>query len=355
MRLPRTVSTMRPLHVSVSAIRCPRHVVVVRLAILFPALLLLLLLLCCAVAASSSSLTAVSLTADCDRFSALALHDVSLAYRLQAPTVTLATSQQPATTALSNVQQLLVDFSTTSLGLTDAQVVASPTLAMYPILVTGTRNTHSTHTLTLTGAGRADSTNTQVPHAPLTSPMPPSSLLYSFTPTPSTLAQPAIVPIYRLDTLTAAGLTLTLSRLNLALIYAGQLTWWNDSRLAADNPSVTLPALRVTVVYHDEPLSINAILFPALAKFYANFTQYAVPSSIFGTAKPVWPLGLYAAHIGVTGTYAAAATVTANNGAIGYTSLALALDMKSSVANKRRCNVRVGHFYRSRAGHTDTE
>ena len=159
--------------------------------------------------------------------------------------------------------------------------------------------------------------------------LPPSIQHYCL---PS-IAPPAIVPIYRLDTLTAAGLTLTLSRLNLALIYAGQLTWWNDSRLVADNPSVALPALRVTVVYHDEPLSINAILFPALTKFYANFTQYAVPSSIFGTAKPVWPLGRYAAHLAVAGPYAAAATVTATNGAIGYAALALALDMRSSVAN----------------------
>ena len=69
-----------------------------------------------------------------------------------------------------------------------------------------------------------------------------------------------IVPVYRLDAFTAAGGQLILSRAALAAIYEGQLTWWNDSRIAATNPTATLPAQRLTVVYHNETVSINKIL-----------------------------------------------------------------------------------------------
>ena len=47
----------------------------------------------------------------------------------------------------------------------------------------------------------------------------------------------AIVPIYRLDAL-GSSVTLTLSGNTLALIFAGEVTWWNDSRIARDNARV---------------------------------------------------------------------------------------------------------------------
>ena len=206
------------------------------------------------------------------------MHDVALAYRLQKPDVTITTSQQSAVTTLSNVQQLTVDFGTTSLGLTDAQVVASPTVAMYPILAT------------------------------------------------------AIVPIYRLDAVTAAGVTLTLSRQALAAIYEGRLTWWNDSRIKATNPSIALPAVAIAVVYHAEPVSVNTVLTTALAKFDANFTQYVTPDTATHGAQPNWAIGSYAEAVGVTGPYAVAAAVVAHDGAIGYAALSVALSMNSNIA-----------------------
>lgn len=90
----------------------------------------------------------------------------------------------------------------------------------------------------------------------------------------------ALVPIYRLDALIASGVTLILSRNNFALIYMGLITNWADSRIQADNPSVTLPSLGITVVYQNESLGINSRVFSAMAKFNANFTQYAQTSKL---------------------------------------------------------------------------
>ena len=238
-------------------------------------LLLLLLLVVQSLHGSSgqsSNLTSISLTASIDRYSQLAVHDINLAYRLQQPDVSIIqTIGQPSDVILQQIETGTIDFAAISYSLSTAQATAQPNVNMYPTLAS------------------------------------------------------AIVPVYRLDALKATGVKLVLNRTALAAIYEGQLTWWNDSRIKATNPTATLPAQRITVVYHDEAIAMNLALTTALAKFDANFTQYCAVSAL-----PSWPA--FYASVGVSGSNAVAAAVTARDGSIGYAVLAVALQMNSNVA-----------------------
>ena len=234
--------------------------------------IVLLTLLLHSTAAQTSNLTAISLTGSIDRYSQLAIHDIVLAYRLQQPNVTIVqVGGLAGPSTLAQIAAGTVDFATIPVSLTPAQVAAQPTINMYPILATG------------------------------------------------------IVPIYRLDALTSLGVTLVLSRAALAAIYEGQLSWWNDARIKATNPSINLPAQRITVVYHNELLSMNNVFTTALAKFDTNFTQYCSVG-----AWPSWPS--YNSSKPVTGNNAVAAAVTAQDGSIGYAVLALALQLNNHIA-----------------------
>ena len=138
----------------------------------------------------------------------------------------------------------------------------------------------------------------------------------------------AMVPIYRLDALSNAGITLILSRTNFALIYMGLITNWADPRLQDDNPSVTLPDRGITVVYQNESLATNGIVFSAMAKFNPNFTQYAGTSYL-----PSLPLSSYYASVGAVGTTAGPAAVVSIDGSISYAPQAVALEMNLAQAN----------------------
>ena len=133
----------------------------------------------------------------------------------------------------------------------------------------------------------------------------------------------AVVPIYRLDALT--GATLVLSRASLAGIYAGSITWWNDSAIQLTNNGV-LPALPIRVVYQGELSAVTSMLLTALNKFEPGFP---IPAS----SLPTWPLHSYAANgsgTGVTGVSAAVLTV---DGSIGYAPQSNALAAGVSVAS----------------------
>ena len=137
----------------------------------------------------------------------------------------------------------------------------------------------------------------------------------------------AMVPIYRLDALTTSGITLVLSRNNFALIYMGLITSWNDTRLQHDNPSVILPNMGITVVYHNESLATNGIVFNSMAKFNANFTQYAGT-----TYLPKLPTWSYYSSIPAVGVTAAPTAVGSLDGTIGYSAQALAMEMNTAIA-----------------------
>ncbi|HEY0972032.1 MAG TPA: phosphate ABC transporter substrate-binding protein PstS [Gemmatimonadales bacterium] len=98
----------------------------------------------------------------------------------------------------------------------------------------------------------------------------------------------------------------------LAAIFLGEITRWNDPRLAAINPGVTLPAEDIIVVHRTDGSGTSYI-----------FTDYLTSVSEAwasgpGRGKQVdWPVGL-----GGKGNEGVAALVKYTPGAIGYTELA---------------------------------
>ena len=101
---------------------------------------------------------------------------------------------------------------------------------------------------------------------------------------------------------------LQLSPETLAKIFEGQITKWNDSAIAADNPKATLPATAITAVHRADGSGTTA-----------NFTAYLVKAAgaswTLGTDKVVnWPTGQQAG----TANAGVAQIVKDTDGAIGY-------------------------------------
>jgi phosphate transport system substrate-binding protein len=129
----------------------------------------------------------------------------------------------------------------------------------------------------------------------------------------------AVVPTYRVDRL--RGTTLRFSPATLAGIYLGQITCWNHSSIAADNPGVTLPNQRITVVYRSDSSGTTSIWTDYLSKVSSTW------QSQVGTGTTVkWPAG-----IGAPGNPGVASTVLRTDGAIGYVELVFALGNKLPV------------------------
>ena len=117
-----------------------------------------------------------------------------------------------------------------------------------------------------------------------------------------------------------AGLKLTPE--TLAGIFLGQITKWNDPKLAADNAGVKLPDAAITVVHRSDGSGTTAIFTDYLAK-----TSPAWKAKV-GDGKSVkWPTGLGAkGNEGVTGL------VKGAPGAVGYVELAYATQNKLPMA-----------------------
>ncbi|MEZ5651785.1 MAG: phosphate ABC transporter substrate-binding protein PstS [Burkholderiaceae bacterium] len=107
---------------------------------------------------------------------------------------------------------------------------------------------------------------------------------------------------------------LTLSGPVVAAIYKGEIKNWNDARVAALNPGLSLPADPITVVYRSDSSGTTAV-----------FTEYCAatdPSfeSAVGAGKTVkWPTG-----IGGKGNAGVAANVMKLKNSIGYVEYAYA-------------------------------
>ena len=134
----------------------------------------------------------------------------------------------------------------------------------------------------------------------------------------------AVVPIYRLDALSAP---LILSRPALAGIYAGSIRWWNDTAIQSTN-TATLPQQPIRVVYQGELSAVTQMWLTALKKMMSGFP--ITPSSL-----PTWPLTSYAAYGSGTGLTGVSAAVLTVDGSIGYTpqsnSIAAGVDMASII------------------------
>ncbi|MEP7065528.1 MAG: phosphate ABC transporter substrate-binding protein PstS [Gemmatimonadota bacterium] len=121
----------------------------------------------------------------------------------------------------------------------------------------------------------------------------------------------AVVITYNLPGLTAP---LKLNGDAIAAIFAGKITKWGDSRIAALNPGVKLPAKDILVVHRSDGSGTTYIFSDYLSAVSSAWK--AAP----GKGKELsWPVG-----IGAKGNEGVAGQVKQTEGAIGYTELAYA-------------------------------
>jgi phosphate transport system substrate-binding protein len=110
--------------------------------------------------------------------------------------------------------------------------------------------------------------------------------------------------------------TLNLSPDTVAAIFAGQITKWNDSKIAADNPGASLPDSAITAVHRSDDSGTTF-----------NFTDYlhqAAGSLWTKEASETWP---FKSGEGGDGTSGVIEAVTQGDGAIGYADASQAGDL----------------------------
>jgi phosphate transport system substrate-binding protein len=123
-------------------------------------------------------------------------------------------------------------------------------------------------------------------------------------------ASGGIAVLYRLDGVKE----LRLSPATLAGIFAGNVTRWDDPKLAADNPGTKLPGTPVQVVHRADGSGTTKV-------FTSYMTATAAAVWRAGADKDVpWPTGQ-----GAKGSDGVAAAVKQADGAIGYAELSYAM------------------------------
>ena len=122
----------------------------------------------------------------------------------------------------------------------------------------------------------------------------------------------SVVPVYQVPGVTAR---LKFTPDVLAGIFLGQITRWNDSRITAANPGVTLPDNDIVVVHRSDGSGTSYIFTDYLSKVSSEWAQRV------GRATSVnWPVGL-----GGRGNEGVSSTVQRTPGAIGYVELIYAV------------------------------
>lgn len=108
----------------------------------------------------------------------------------------------------------------------------------------------------------------------------------------------------------------------LADIFLGRVTKWNDARIAADNPGVSLPANDITVVHRSDGSGTSAVFTDYLSKVSAEWKE-----KVGSGTSPSWPTG-----IGGKGNEGVTGQVKNTPNTIGYVELAYAVQNKLPVA-----------------------
>jgi len=108
----------------------------------------------------------------------------------------------------------------------------------------------------------------------------------------------------------------------IAGIYLGEITSWNDSKIAALNPGVNLPGDDIVVCHRSDGSGTSYIFTNYLSKVSAEW------KSKVGNATAVkWPVG-----VGGKGNAGVSQAVKGSNGSIGYVELAFAQNAKLNYA-----------------------
>ncbi len=109
----------------------------------------------------------------------------------------------------------------------------------------------------------------------------------------------------------------------LADIFLGKIKKWNDAKIAADNPGVTLPGSDVTVVHRSDGSGTSAVFTDYLSKVSAEWKE-----KVGSGTSPSWPTGLGGkGNEGVTGQ------IKNTPNTVGYVELAYAVQNKLPVAH----------------------
>jgi len=118
----------------------------------------------------------------------------------------------------------------------------------------------------------------------------------------------------------------------LANIYMGNIKNWNDAKIAALNPGVTLPDLAIMVVHRSDGSGTSFIFTD-----YLSSVNEAWSGTVGKGTSVKWPIGI---GMGAKGSEGVAGQVKQVPGAIGYAELAYAnqnkityADMKNSTGN----------------------
>jgi phosphate transport system substrate-binding protein len=98
-------------------------------------------------------------------------------------------------------------------------------------------------------------------------------------------------------------------------LFLGKIKRWNDSRIAALNPSVTLPGTAITVVHRSDGSGTTAVFSDYLSKVSEDWK-----SKVGAGQSLSWPAG-----VGGKGNPGVAGLVTQVPGAVGYVELIYAL------------------------------
>src|SRR5678810_822337 len=108
----------------------------------------------------------------------------------------------------------------------------------------------------------------------------------------------------------------------LADIFLGKIKKWNDAKIVADNPGVSLPGNDITVVHRSDGSGTSAVFTDYLSKVSPEWKD-----KVGAGVSPSWPIGLGGkGNEGVTGQ------VKSTPNTIGYIELAYAVQNKLPVA-----------------------
>jgi phosphate transport system substrate-binding protein len=121
-----------------------------------------------------------------------------------------------------------------------------------------------------------------------------------------------VVPVVNLSGIKPGGITL--DGATLASIYLGEITKWNDPRIAKLNTGVKLPADAIAPVYRSDGSGTNFLFSDYLSKASPKFQE-----SIGANTSVQWPVG-----IGAKGNEGVANMTAQTAGAIGYVEYAYA-------------------------------
>jgi len=109
----------------------------------------------------------------------------------------------------------------------------------------------------------------------------------------------------------------------LADIFLGKIKKWNDPKIAADNPGVTLPANDLTVVHRSDGSGTSAVFTDYLSKVSPEWKD-----KVGAGVSPSWPTG-----IGGKGNEGVTGQVKNTPNTLGYVELAYALKNNLPVAH----------------------